>query len=92
MSMVVITLLTPSLASAGQPNGLPENVIRDQHERSAISIIEREEGCTLTAIYLSASEVTDDWIDGSNQDERHVSFFAYQEDVCQDEVILNAEF
>jgi hypothetical protein len=92
MSMVAISLLTPSLVSAGQPNGLPENVIRDQHERSAITIVEREEGCILTAIYLSASDDTDDWIDGSNQDERYVSFFAYQEDVCQDEIILNAEF
>ena len=55
MSMVAITLLTPSLASAGQPNGLPENVILAESSRSAVTIARYANRCLTTEIFLSVS-------------------------------------
>jgi hypothetical protein len=91
MSMVAITLLTPALASAGQPTGLPENVILAESSRSAVTIARYANRCLTTEIFLSVSNQQQESNDGSNTDYRVVSLGVYQVHTCQDEVLLDIE-
>ena len=91
MLMVAITLLTPSLASAGQPKGLPENVILAENSRSAVTIVRYANRCLTTELFLSVSRQQQASHDGSNTDYRVVSLGIYQVHTCQDEVVLDVE-
>ena len=91
MSMVVITLLTPSLASASQPTGLPENVILAESSRSAVTIARYANRCVTTELFLAVSNQQQASNDGSNTDYREVSLGVYQVHTCQDEVLLDVE-
>jgi hypothetical protein len=91
MSMVAITLLTPSLASAGQPTGLPENVILAESSRSAVTIARYANRCVTTEIFLAVSNQQRASNDGSSTDYRVVSLGVYQVHTCQDEVLLDIE-
>jgi hypothetical protein len=91
MSMVAITLLTPSLASAGQPKGLPENVILDESTRSAVTIVQYANRCLTTELFLSVANQQQASNDGSNSSYRVVSFGIYQVHTCQDQVLLDVE-
>ncbi len=91
MSMVAITLLTPSLASAGQPTGLPENVIHTERSRSAVTLVHYANRCLTTEIFLGVSNQQQASNDGSASGYHVVSFGAYQVNTCQDTVIINVE-
>ncbi len=91
MSMVVITLLTPSLASAGQPKGLPENVILAESSRSAVTIARYANRCLTTEIFLAVSNQQQASNGGSTAEYREVSLGVYQVHTCQDKVLLDIE-
>lgn len=91
MAMAAITLLTPSLASAGQSDDLPENVILAESSRSAITIAQYANRCLTTEIFLGVSNQQQAANDGSNTDYRVVSLGVHQVHTCQDEVLLDIE-